>query len=261
MVTQIKIPHQLAQIIALVFMLVLLILGAIPGYLKGSWSWSDLPPVNTITQLKMIQAEGLNLSHWNTLNHQQLNLSKKQWLVQTVEKENQTAILLVLPQVYYKDHPQVEWMDINGFQSWKTDDYRSVSLEVDSNSETAPLVNIKTRFFRSLTPATNHLLAWLWSSCSSDQLCQIYQPQRRRQTYAVMQWYAWPDGGSPKPSQWFFADQLAQLSGRRAPWAAVTLLIPIEPLGNIESVEATAISLAQDVQTALMEEALVYNIE
>ena len=259
MMTSIKVTRQSAQIMVLVLMVLLLIVGALPGYLRGSWSWSDLPPVQTISQLKTIQAEGLNLSNWNTLEHRQLNLSQKQWVVQTLQQGDQTAILMVLPQIYYKDHPQVEWMDMNGFQSWKTDNHRSVTVEVDSpHPETDALIDIKTRFFRSLTPATNNLLTWLWSSCPSDQLCDIYQPQRRRQTYAVMQWYGWPDGGSPSPGRWFFADRWAQLSGQRAPWAAVMLLIPIEPLGNIESVETTAISLAEDVQTALMQEALVY---
>ena len=251
MIAKLKIPRQSAQIIALVFMLVLLIIGAIPGYLKGTWSWSDLPPVKTISQLKTIREDGLNLSEWKILEHQTLKLRGHDWLIQTVEKDNQTAILLILTQNYYKDHPQVEWMDINGFQSWKTDEHRRVNLEVDSSQ-------VKTRFFRSLTPNTNNLLTWLWSSCSSDRLCTLYQKQRLRQTYAVMQWYAWPEGGSPAPRDWFFVDRIAQLSNRRAPWAAVNLLIPIEPLGNIETVEATAQSLAHDVQDALMQEALVY---
>ncbi|MGB3402571.1 MAG: cyanoexosortase B system-associated protein [Microcoleaceae cyanobacterium] len=258
MIAKLKIPRQSAQIAVLVFMLLLLIVGAIPGYFKGTWSWSDLPPVKTISQLKSVRADGLNLSSWKTLDHQILNIRNHDWLIQTVEKENQTAILLILTQDYYKDHPQVEWMDLNGFQAWKTDDRRHQTVEVDSTAQTAPIVKIKTRFFRSLTPDTNNLLTLLWSSCSSDQLCSLYQQQRLRQTYAVMQWYAWPDGGSPAPRDWFFADRMAQLSGRRAPWAAVNVLIPIEPLGNIETVEAAATSLAQDIQDALMQEALVY---
>ncbi len=257
-IAQLKIPRQSAQITALVFMVVLLIVGAIPGYFKGTWSWSDLPPVKTISQLKTIREEGLNLSGWKTLDHQTLNLRNHNWLIQTLEKDNQTAILLILTQNYYKDHPQVEWMDIDGFQNWKTDDYRRVAVAVDSSTKNTPLVKIKTRFFRSLTPNTNNLLTLLWSSCSSDQICSLYQQQRLRQTYAVMQWYAWPDGGSPAPRDWFFADRMAQLSNRRAPWAAVNLLIPIEPLGDIETVQATATSLAQDIQDALMQAALVY---
>jgi cyanoexosortase B-associated protein len=258
MIAKLKIPRQSAQITVLVFMLVLLMVGAIPGYFKGTWSWSDLPPVKTISQLKTVREEGLNLSKWKTLDHQVLNLRNHDWLVQTVKKENQTAILLILTQNYYKDHPQVEWMDIDGIQSWKTDDQRRVAVAVDSSTKTSQAVKIKTRFFRSLTPNTNNLLTLLWSSCSSDQLCSLYQQQRLRQTYAVMQWYAWPDGGSPAPRDWFFADRIAQLSNRRAPWAAVNILIPIEPLGDIETVEATATSLAQEVQDAFMQAALVY---
>jgi cyanoexosortase B-associated protein len=258
MIAKLKIPRQSAQIAVLVFMLLLLIVGAIPGYFKGTWSWSDLPPVKTISQLKAVREDGLNLSNWNTIDHQILNIRNHDWLIQTVEKDNQTALLVILTQDYYKDHPQVEWMDLNGFQGWKTDDRRRLKLEVDSSSEAVPLTKIKTHFFRSLTPDTNNLLTLLWSSCSSDRLCSLYQQQRLRQTYAVMQWYAWPDGGSPAPRDWFFADRMAQLSGRRAPWTAVNVLIPIEPLGNIETVEATATSLAMDVQDALMQSALVY---
>ncbi|NJK39325.1 MAG: cyanoexosortase B system-associated protein [Oscillatoriales cyanobacterium SM2_3_0] len=101
----------------------------------------------------------------------------------------------------------------------------------------------------------NNLGTLLWSGCTSDELCDFYQKQRLKQTYAVLEWYAWPSGGSPAPSHWFIADRKAQLSGNRAPWVAVGVLIPIKPLGNIEEAQSLAQSLGEEVQTALMAQA------
>lgn len=254
-----NLPQKYTQFIALGFLTVLLMVAAIPGYVSGKWSWADLPQLQNQSQLQTIRKEGLQLSGWKTLEQKPLKLRGHEWLLQTVERGDQTAILLLLVQKYYKDRPQVEWMDINGFQQWKTDSNQSVQVTATSPSTPSNPVEVNTRFFRSLTPSVNTLATLLWQECSTDQLCQLYDQQRRRQTYAVMQWYAWPGGGSPSPSRWFVADRIAQLSNLRAPWVAVNLLIPIEPLGNIDQVEATAQSLGEEVQTALMAEALTVN--
>ena len=254
-----KFPQKYTQFIALGFLTVLLVVGAIPGYLSGKWSWADMPQIQNKAQLQTIRKDGLNLSEWKTLEKKPLKLRGSEWWVQTVEHNNQTAILLMLVQKYYKDRPQVEWMDINGLQQWKTDFNQSVQLNTTSASTPSKSVEVNTHFFRSLTPSVNTLATLLWQDCPSDQLCKLYGQQRRRQTYAVMQWYAWPEGGSPSPSRWFVADRIAQLSNLRAPWVAVNLLIPIEPLGNIDEVQATAQSLGEEVQAALMAEALTFN--
>ncbi len=256
MVVKVKLPAQWAKITTLVFLLLLLIVAAVPGYLTGEWIWADQPQLQTLGQLQKIRAEGLDLEGWNTLEQKLERLRGKEWLIQTIERDNQTAILVLLIQRYYKDRPQVEWMDFNGFQQWKTDSHRRLHLTVEPSEDRSSPIKFTTQFFRSWTQVANPLLSFLWQNCSNPELCDLYQKQRLRQTYAVMQWYAWPNGGSPAPSHWFIADRMAQLSQQRAPWVAVNILIPIEPLGNIEKVEDVARSLSKTVQATLMAEAL-----
>ena len=255
MLVQAKFSQNWAKIAAVAFMVVLLIVAAVPGYLSGNWTWADQPQLQTLEQLKEIREGGLDVAGWKTIEHKLMKIRGQEWLVQTVEKDNQRAILLMLFQKYYKDRPQVEWMDLNGFQQWKVDSSSRPNLSVEPGENSPSPTKFDAQLFRAWTPAVNPLLSLLWKDCTSNELCNFYQKQRLKQTYAVMQWYAWPDGGSPATLNWFVADRLAQLSRRRAPWVAVNVLIPIEPLGNIEEVEDVAGSLSQSVQAALIEQA------
>ncbi|MGF1493293.1 MAG: cyanoexosortase B system-associated protein [Microcoleaceae cyanobacterium] len=244
-----------SRLIALVLLLFLVILGAIPGYLAGQWQWQDLPEVETLSQLKVVREEGIELAEWQTLEAKPLQIRGQDWVEQTVERDGQRAILLLRPQKWYKDRPQVEWMDLNGFQQWRTDSSRRVPLDIPASDAIPQPPKVKTRYMRAWTQTINPLANILWSSCSNPELCSFYQRQRLKQTYAVMEWYAWPTGGSPSPSRWFIADRLALLSQSRAAWVASCILIPIEPLGNIDKVESIAQSLGTEVHVALMNQA------
>ncbi|MDY7022625.1 MAG: cyanoexosortase B system-associated protein [Cyanobacteriota bacterium] len=257
MVTQAKLPPQIAKASALVLLMVLLIVAAIPGYFTGKWSWADQPPLQTLAQLQQIREQGIEIAGWKTLEQKQLQIRGQEWLVQTIEQNDQTAIVLMRVQKFYKDRPQVEWMDLNSFQQWKTDSSRRIRLTTEPSKNLASPTPFTTHFFRSWTQSINPLLSILWRDCTSTEVCQLYQKQRLKQTYAVMQWYAWPDNGSPSPSQWFIADRFAQLSQQRAPWVAVNVLIPIEPLGDIQKVEDVSSSLSQTIQAKLMTEAFI----
>lgn len=220
-----KFPLQPSQWVLLAFMLILFLVGAVPGYFQGGWSWSDMPELKSLSKLQNIRQNGLTVPGWETVNHDIIRVGGKNWSLQTLKQDNTEVLLLLFPQNYYRDQPQVEWMDIQGLQRLKTDSYRSLTLTLDSPQP----FTINAQFFRGWNP---------------------------RQTYAFLQWYAWPEGGSPAPSKWFLADRQAQLTGNRAPWVAVSVLIPIEPLGKIEAVEALAQSLGEDIQRGLMATAL-----
>ncbi|MGK7877659.1 MAG: cyanoexosortase B system-associated protein [Xenococcaceae cyanobacterium] len=208
--------------LALVLLLILLIgIGGVPGYWTGNLPWSDLPRVTNINQIRSLRQTGLTLPGWKTLDQKEVKIGGHKWSKQKIQKDAQKPVtLLLLPQNYYRDQPQVEWMDINGSQQWKTDSYSK--LDFTFEEETAS-VEVKARFFR----------AW------------------KQQTFAVVQWYAWPGGGHYAPAQWFWSDQLAQLRRRRVPWVAVCLKIPIEPLGDLEAAWPLAKSLAKTVQATL----------
>lgn len=221
---------QQSKILIVIVMTALLIGAALPGYINQNWSWIDMPQLKTLPQLQTIRKEGLALSGWQTVNIDPIQIGNKQWLKQEVKRDEQTAIVLLLTQNYYKDQPQVEWMDLTGFLGLKTDEEQRDRFSVKSASEELDPVEVEVKFFK----------AWTAS-----------------QTYAVAQWYAWPNGGHPAPSHWFWVDRWAQLSRNRAPWVAVCLLIPIKPLGNIQDVWPVATALGESVQASLMAEALV----
>lgn len=227
------------RIAVLCFLLILVVVGAVPGYLTGNWLWLQPPRVTNLKQLKTIRQSGLELPGWKTLRQKTATIGGHKWSIQEIEPDNAEPVrLLLLPQSDHKSQPQVEWVDINGFEQWQTDSFSKIHFVVETSrlekptgasKPTTPDAKVEASFFR----------AW-----------------NRQRTMAVLQWYAWFGGGNPAPSRWFWVDQLAQLRRKRVPWVAVCLQIPIEPLGDIEASRQAAQSLAKMVQSALMAEPL-----
>ncbi len=206
--------------IAIVLLLITIILGALPGYLQGgNWQWSDLPKIVNVKQMRSLQTSGMNFDSWQTQARQEIRLGGNKWSVQSIQQgKSKPTVLFLLPQTYYLDKPYVEWLDINGLERWKTDSYRNLKVKLESGNM------VKARFFR----------AW-----------------NRRQTFAVVQWYAFPNGGHYSPTMWFLGDQFAQLRDRRLPWVAVCFKVPIEPLGEKEKALSQVQSLVRAIQTNL----------
>ncbi|MGD1715849.1 cyanoexosortase B system-associated protein [Dapis sp. BLCC M172] len=227
--------YQLSKVILLVFFLIVLVVGAVPGYITGKWSWENTAQMSNFRDLKQIREDGLTISDLITISHQKLLIADHKWLLQEVKQNNQSIFLLLLTPNGPRDQPQVEWMDINGFNRWKTDSHQRVkfTLEIagngngttDSQKQSS---NIEARFFRGWT---------------------------NKQTYAVLQWYAWPGGGSPEPGDWFWKDRSAMISKKRVPWVAVNILFPVEPLADIDPYLSQLISIGQKIQASLMTEA------
>ncbi len=229
---------QLSKVVVLCFLLVLMAIGAIPGYLSGNWFWNHLPPVTNIPELNNLMKSGVSLQDRQTLSQRVVTIGGHIWSIQELQGNTQKSIfLLLLPQKTDKDKPQVEWMDIDGVMGWQTDSYSQLQFTVQPSAvqTTTPGMSqtIVARFFRGWTQAPS--LA---------------------QTFAVVQWYAWPSGGNQAPIQWFWSEQIAQWQGRRVPWVAVCIQIPIAPLGDIEASRPLAESLAQKVQLALLADSL-----
>ena len=208
--------------IALLLLLILIIsIGAIPGYFSGNWSWADLPEIK-LNQLRELRKTSLNIPGWQTLDNQEIEFARQKWSAQLIRQNQEKPILLLLmPQIFYLNKPEVEWVNINGFEKWTDDSHQKLKFTINYQGKS---VEIPARFFRG------------WN---------------KQKTYAVVQWYSWPGGGSFAPSDWFWRDQWAQLQGGRVPWIAVSARIPMEPLGDIESVKAQAESLAKKIQETL----------
>jgi cyanoexosortase B-associated protein len=225
---------QLSYLVVLVLLLLLLGLGGVSGYFTGRWQWKQPPPVSTLKELKAIRKTGITIPGWQTVEQAEQQVGEHKWSVQILKQATAKtqAILLLLPQNGPRDQPEVEWTEINGWGKfrwgkWDIAQERAVEFNVKqpNNSGSNSDIPVKARFFRVTT---------------------------QQDTFAVLQWYAFANGGDPLPLRWFVADQLAQLRKNRVPWVAVSIMLPIEPLGQIETTWPLAKSLGETIQTTLM---------
>lgn len=231
--------------LVVLFVLAIALASAIPGYLGGKWTWQQTPQPSHLSPLKAVLQDGLPLLGWQILEQQTVEIGGHKWLAQAIlpvtESESsiqKTVWLLLRPQSWERDLPQIDWTDINGVQQWTTDSQRQIKFTVP------PPANQQ----RS---ASNRVQA---ENVPSTITARFLRGWTEKRTSAVLQWYAWADGGHPDPSHWFWADQWRQLRDRqRQEWVAVSIQMPIKPFGAIETVQAEAEALGQLVQTALIE--------
>jgi cyanoexosortase B-associated protein len=214
----------LTKVIVILLLIITIAVAAIPGYLQGGkWTWSEIPPLTNTHQMRNLLTTGIEINNWQTIKHKEIRIGGTKWSAQAIiQNQESPTIVLLAPQTYYTNKPYVEWTDIQGLEKWKTDSQRILEFTVNNNLGTS---SVKARFFR----------AW------------------NQQTFAIVQWYAFPNGGSFSSANWFWRDQIAQLKQQRIPWIAVCLKIPLNPLDELDEVEALAISLAQQVQGNLQE--------
>ncbi|AFZ48110.1 hypothetical protein Cyast_2160 [Cyanobacterium stanieri PCC 7202] len=105
-------------------------------------------------------------------------------------------------------------------QDWSTDSQNIITFETENNT------NITALFERG------------WN---------------QNNTVAMVNWYAWQDGGHYKPSRWFLRDLQSQIRGDRTGWVAISLRLYISPLEEIQSREEEITIIAQKVQKQIME--------
>jgi cyanoexosortase B-associated protein len=209
------------QILLSLLLVVLILIGALPGYLQGGqWAWQKAPKVAYLKPVRNLSSTGLNLANWRTLEQQTIKLGENKWSAQVLEQANQPLIsLFLLPQAYNFLQPSVEWTDLKALENLREEAPRVLTFK----SQVPEAQPIKARFFKG------------W----------------QRSTYAVVQWYAWPKGGHYRPWNWFWGDQQARFRQTRLPWVAVSIKIPLSPLKDLKSLEPLAQQVASEVQTVL----------
>ena len=220
-------PQRLVPMMLVIVLTALVAIAALPSYLSGTWPWSQPLSVPRVEQLQALMEKPLVLPNWNLANHQEVNISGNRWSLAEYQPPTgapasgfPAVIMLLRPQLWHTNQPEVEWLDISGSQDWQADHHRRLQFT------TADGTSVTARYFRGITD---------------------------RSTFAVVQWYAWADGGHPSPSHWFWLDQMRQWQRReRLPWVAVSLLLPIEPVGDIGRHVEAAQAIAETVQTALV---------
>jgi cyanoexosortase B-associated protein len=225
----------LIKLLVVLFVLAIATVSVIPSYVTGNWAWKRVATLEQVKELKTIQKSGVVVPGWKNLEQGILEVGGHKWSVQAIVPEAQAktatlrdaTILMLRPQTQQRDLPQVDWVDIKGAQRWTEDSIQSLKFSVSGKNQPS---EVEARFLRG------------W---------------HEKQTYAVLQWYAWEEGGSAAPSHWFWTDQLSQLRDRRrSAWVAVSILMPIPPLGEIEAFRPQAEAIGKLVQSTLISRAL-----
>ncbi|MGF1457720.1 MAG: cyanoexosortase B system-associated protein [Leptolyngbyaceae cyanobacterium] len=203
----------------------------LPSYFSGQWPWSADLPLPHLSQMRDLIETPLELSGWESTYHQEVTIGRKSWTVTEYRRlesgadQPETFALLLRPQLAVDQQPEVEWVDLRGAQGWQVSDRHTVQFEAITDGASAPL-EVKTRYQRGID---------------------------ERNTLAVMQWYAWPQGGHFAPGRWFWADQAQQWQQREhMPWVGVSVLLQIEPVGNIRPHTDTVVEIAKAVQQSLL---------
>lgn len=223
-------PQRGMKAILVVALAAIAAIGLAPHWAAGQWPWSQALEVPGIERLQTLSETNLSLQNWEVsgsgvvpINGQDWGLSEYNRPVSDDQSDDQShavnrLALLLLPQSWHDRQPTVEWVDLRGAQNWQVADSTVLRFTTETGT-------VRARYFRART----------------DQ-----------QTFAVMQWYAWPGGGDFAPGRWFWVDQLSQWrSGQRNPWVAVCLLLPIRSLDDVSAYQEIAIDLGQAIQNAL----------
>jgi cyanoexosortase B-associated protein len=220
-------PRRWVNLVLVVVLATLAAIAILPAYLSGQWPWTNSPQVAQIDQLLALQKEGLALPGWRQTTVEPVPINRQTWTLVEYRADSPEAqsapiqqfALLLHPQPWHSNQPQLEWIDLAGAQKWRIESRRRLSV-------TAPQAGpVDARFFRA------------WGD---------------RQSFAIVQWYAMPSGGHPSPSHWFWANQWSQLTQRQlTPWVAVSLLLPMEPLGTMDAYQPLAENLTALIQQQL----------
>ncbi|MBW4458970.1 MAG: cyanoexosortase B system-associated protein [Nodosilinea sp. WJT8-NPBG4] len=220
-------PSRWVNLVLVVVLTALAGMAILPAYLSGQWPWANSPQVAQIDQLRALQKEGLDLPGWQQTTVESVPINRQTWTLAEYRADSPEAqsapvqqfAVLLHPQPWHSNQPQLEWIDLAGAQKWRIESRRKLKV---TSAQTGP---VEARFFRA------------WGD---------------RQSFAIVQWYALPSGGHPSPSHWFWANQWSQLTQRRlTPWVAVSLLLPMEPLGTMDAYQPLAENLTGLIQQQL----------
>lgn len=220
-------PGRWVNLVLVVGLAALAAIAILPAYLSGQWPWANSPQVAQIDQLRALQKEGLDLPGWQQTTVEPIPINRQTWTLAEYRADSPKAqsapvqqfAVLLHPQPWHSNQPQLEWIDLAGAQKWRIESRSKLRVTLPE----AGLV--EARFFRA------------WGD---------------RQSFAIVQWYALPSGGHPSPSHWFWANQWSQLTQRQlTPWVAVSLLIPTPPLGTMDDYRTLASELTGRIQQQL----------
>jgi cyanoexosortase B-associated protein len=230
--------HRWVRLGLVIALAALVAVGILPAYLSGQWPWVTAFQAPYLEHLQTLQDRALPLPGWVPTSHQLVVMNQQDWVVTEYQRKPaeliqeteatppvQQIALLMHPQPWHSDQPELEWLDINSAQGLKPSFKRMVALTVTRDQQP---MTARASFARS---------------------------RNQQYTFATLQWYAWPDGGHPSPAAWFWTNQGSQLTRQAlTPWVAVSVLIPMEPLAEVQTYQPLAIELGSAIQQQLVSE-------
>lgn len=222
-------PRSIAQWSLIAVLTALVAIATLPSYINGQWPWRTELPVPQIENVRGLLETPLEIEGWQSIFHEAVNIGGNRWSLAEYRsagapsESTESFGLLLRPQMASDQQPEVEWVDLRGAQSWQVDNRETVRFTLPLAANEA---KVTARYLRGVDERT---------------------------TFAVMQWYAWPQGGHFAPGKWFWRDQAKQWRQQeRLLWIAVSILLPIEPVGDIQLHTETVTAIAQAVQQELM---------
>ena len=224
------------KVVLVMVLSALVVMVTMPAYGSGHLPWATSPQTPPLERLKTLQTQGITLPGWRATRHQEVVLNQQNWILAEYSRpaefqvsasgvpEVATLALLMCPQHQPDTPPGVEWLSISSAQHLSTSSRILITFRVHTGGRS---IATTARLIRS---------------------------HNQKQTFAALQWYAWPTGGHPSPTAWFWQDQWSQLIHRsRIPWVAVTALIPMAPLADLEAYQAVAMEVGSAIQQQLIE--------
>lgn len=96
-----------------IFLILIMSIGILPGYLKGAkWEWFKEKVPSNLAKILNVKKKGFPVPNWQIVEQNSVSIGGKHWLRQIMQKGEQKIELLILPQPYYKEKPGVEWTDL-----------------------------------------------------------------------------------------------------------------------------------------------------
>lgn len=242
-----KTLHRWLKVFLVAGLSAIALITTLPNLLSGQWPWVNPPQVENIRAVRALRQQGLALPGWTAASPQAISINGHDWLLSeykapshdraassqpvnppadSTASQPEAFVVLLRAQPDHQNQPTLEWVDLAGAQSWTLDSRRSLTFAVDQPQHPGQQITVKALYRRAWNP---------------------------QQTFAVLQWYAWPRGGDFSPNRWFWADQGAQWRrGQRMPWVAVSLLLPIAPLGDISPYAQQVVAIGEQIQAELL---------
>ena len=228
-----NIPTGLVKVGLVMLLSFLAIVTVVPTASHGQWPWMPASQPPLVEPFRQLQ-QGLPLPGWTILRQRELSLNQQTWFLfeyarpvlllgdASAPQSGATLIVFMRPQRLPNEQPGVEWLDINSARNLSASS--DLSVVITTTGKAYP----------------------------GNATAQLVRTHNQKQTFAALQWYAWPQGGHPNPGIWFWQNQWSQFKHRNpTPWIAVAAFMVMDPLVDLADYRPLAVEVGTTLQRQL----------